>query len=147
MVLSWLAGKLIAYIMGRTRAGDVRPTLWLDAPDVELTFPGQSSWSGTFRGRDAVGRWLRRLTEVGIKTYPDEVVAVGPPWSTTVCIRGHAHCDAPSGERIYENRFVIWGRLSWGRLRAYEVYEDTHLANELDAWIAEHRPALARATA
>ena len=145
MLLSWLAGKLIAYVMARTRAGDVRPTLALDAPDVELTFPGQNSWSGTFRGRDAVGRWLRRLAEVGIKTYPDEVVAVGPPWSTTVCIRGHADCDGPDGGRIYENRFVIWGRLSWGRLREYEVYEDTHLANELDAWLTEHRPDVAAA--
>ena len=145
MLLSWLAGKLIAYVMARTRAGDVRPTLALDAPDVELTFPGQSSFSGVFRGRDAVGRWLRRLAEVGIKTYPDEVVAVGPPWSTTVCIRGHADCDGPDGERIYENRFVIWGRLSWGRLREYEVYEDTHLANELDAWLTEHRPDVAAA--
>ena len=40
---SWLAKKLITFVMGRTRQGDVRPTLLLDAPDVKLTFPGRNS--------------------------------------------------------------------------------------------------------
>ena len=30
MVLSWLAGRIIGFLMGRTRAGDIRPTLALD---------------------------------------------------------------------------------------------------------------------
>ena len=42
---SWLATKLISYLMERLRAGDARLLLWLDAPDVTLTFPGQNSWS------------------------------------------------------------------------------------------------------
>ncbi len=46
--------------------------------------------------------------------------------------------DGPGGERVYENRFVIWGTLRWGRLTEYEVYEDTHKANVFDAWLAEH---------
>ena len=143
MVLSWLAMKVISYVMRRTRAGDARPTLMLDAPDVQLTFPGQNSWSGRFHGKHEVERWLHRMTEVGIQTYPDQVVAIGWPWNTTVCVRGHDHLDGPDGERVYENRFVIWGRMSWGRLKEYEVYEDTHLANELDRWLAERRPDLA----
>ena len=56
---SWLAHKLISYVMGRTRAGDIRPTLLLDAPDVQLTFPGRNSWSGVYRGKQEVERWLR----------------------------------------------------------------------------------------
>jgi ketosteroid isomerase-like protein len=142
---SWLADKLIAYVMGRTRAGDIRPTLLLDAPDVQLTFPGRNSWSGVYRGKQEVERWLRRLAAVGLQTFPDEVVAKGMPWNTTICIRGHDHLDAPDGTRVYENRFVIWGRLSWGRLKEYEVYEDTHLPHELDAYLAEQRPELAAA--
>lgn len=140
---SWLAGRVISYLMRRTRAGDVRPTLALDAPDVILTFPGQNSWSGTFRGRPAVAAWLRRLAAVGIQTYPDEVIATGPPWRTTVCVRGHDDLRDSQGNQVYENRFVIWGRMRWGRLTEYEVYEDTHKANLLDAWIARHRPELA----
>lgn len=145
MVLSWLAKQVISFVMARTRAGDVRPTLLLDAPDVELTFPGQSSFSGVFRGRAEVGRWLARFAQIGIQIYPDEVVAVGPPWNTTVCARGRDHLSAENGELVYENRYVIWGRMSWGRLKRYEVYEDTVAPVEFDAWLAEHRPAFAGA--
>lgn len=140
---SWLAEKLLTFLMQRTRAGDVRPTLMLDAPDVELTFPGQNSWSGVYRGKAEVGRWLRRLTAVGIQTFPDEVIAHGFPWRTTVCIRGHDHLRDADGNTVYENRFVIWGRMAWGRLKEYEVYEDTHKANELDAYLHEHGPEAA----
>lgn len=142
---SWLAKQVISYVMQRTRAGDVRTTLLLDAPDVQLTFPGQNSWSGVFRGKAQVEPWLRRLAAVGIKTFPDEVVAKGMPWNTTVCVRGHDHLHTPDGERVYENRFVIWGRMSWGRLREYEVYEDTHKANQLDRWLEQHERELVRA--
>jgi hypothetical protein len=33
--------------------------------------------------------------------------------------------------------------MSWGRLKAYEVYEDTQKAVALDEYLAEHRPELA----
>jgi ketosteroid isomerase-like protein len=143
MIQSWLAKKVITFVMGRTREGDIRPTLLLDAPDVELTFPGRSSWSGTYRGKHEVARWLRRFAAVGLQIYPDEVVAVGLPWRTTVCVRGRDHLRDAAGNTVYENRYVIWGRMSWGRLKAYEVYEDTQKAVALDEYLAEHRPELA----
>jgi uncharacterized protein len=145
MLQSWLAKQLISFVMGRTRDGDVRPTLFLDAPDVVLTFPGRNSWSGTFRGKDEVARWLHRFAAVGIQIYPDEVVAVGPPWKTTVCVRGHNYLRDAAGQTVYDNRYVIWGRMSWGRLKAYEVYEDTHKPEALDEYLARHRPELAAA--
>jgi ketosteroid isomerase-like protein len=140
---SWLAGKLVSYLMARLRAGDIRPTQLLDAPDVELTFPGRNSWSGVFHGKTDVERWRRRVAAVGIQIFPDEVVAKGWPWNTTLCVRGHDYLRGPSGELVYENRYVIWGRLEWGRLKRYEVYEDTHKADELDGYLREHRPELA----
>jgi ketosteroid isomerase-like protein len=142
-VHSWLAKKLTSYVMSRTRTGDVGPTLKLDAPDVELTFPGQNSWSGVFRGKHEVERWLRRFAAVGIQIYPDEVVAKGFPWDTTICIRGHDLLRSPDGELIYENRYVIWGHASWGKFKHYEVYEDTHKANQFDDYLSQHRPELA----
>jgi ketosteroid isomerase-like protein len=142
---SWLGHKLVSYVMGRSRAGDLRPTLLLDHPDVQLTFPGGNSWSGVFRGRDEVAAWLRRMVDAGVKTFPDEVVITGSPWRATICVRGHDHVDAPDGRRVYENRFVIWGRLSGlpPRLREYEVYEDTDKPEALDAYLRAERPALA----
>jgi ketosteroid isomerase-like protein len=134
-MLSWLGKRLIGSLMARTRAGDIRPTLLLDADDVRLTFPGDNSWSGVFEGKPEVRKWLERLVRVGVKTEPDEVAVSGFPWNTTVCIRGRSYYDAPDGTRVYDNRFVIWGKLRWGKLRAYEVYEDTQKAKALDEWL------------
>ena len=68
---------------------------------------------------------------------PDEVVIQGFPWRQTLCVRGTDHLDAPDGRRVYENRYVIWGRISWGKLRDYEVYEDTKATDALDRHLAE----------
>ena len=140
---SWLAKKLLSYVMARTRAGDIRPTLLMDAEDVTFRFPGQNSWSGEYHGKQELRSWLQRLVAVGIKTFPDEVVLKGFPWRQTVCVRGHDYARSPSGETVYENRFVIWGRMEWGRLKDYEVYEDTAKANAFDDYLNEHEPALA----
>jgi ketosteroid isomerase-like protein len=142
MLQSWLVSKVVGYIMSRTNQGDVRPTLLLDAPDVTLTFPGDNSWSGVFRGKPEVERWLRRFARVGIQSIPDEVVATGFPWNTTVCVRAHDYLRSPEGETVYANRFVIWGRMAWGRLKEYEVYEDTIKPRALDEYLAVHQPAL-----
>lgn len=139
---SWLGKRLLSYGMSRTRRGDLRSTLVSYHPDVQLTFPGRNSWSGVFRGKAEVERWLHRFVAVGVQTVPDEVILQGMPWRMTVCVRGRDHLDTPDGERVYENRFVIWGHMAWGRLRDYEVYEDTHRPEELDAYLREHHPSL-----
>jgi ketosteroid isomerase-like protein len=110
---------------------------------VRLRFPGDSSWSGEFHGKDEIERWLQRFVKVGIQIYADEVVATGLPWRTTVCVRGRDYLHDADGNTVYENRYVIWGRMSWGRLKAYEVYEDTHKAEALDEYLAQARPELA----
>jgi hypothetical protein len=58
-----------------------------------------------------------------------------------VCVRGRDYWRAPSGELVYENRYVIWGRMAWGLLRDYEVYEDTQKAKAFDDYLAEHELA------
>jgi ketosteroid isomerase-like protein len=141
-MLSWLAMQLVAHNMKRLSAGDPGPTLRLEAEDVTLRFPGENSWSGVFHGKREVRPWLERFARVGIQIFPDEVVLKGFPWNQTVCVRGHNYLDAPSGERVYENRYVIWGRMVWGRLKEYEVYEDTHRPAALDQYLAVHAPAL-----
>ena len=70
------------------------------------------------------------------------MILKGLPWRQTVCVRGHDHVDSPDGERVYENRYVIWGQLRWGKLKRYEVYEDTHKPVELDEWLARHEQRL-----
>ncbi len=139
-MISWLAKRLLVYNMKRLNAGDPEPTLRLDAPDVVFRFPGDSSWAGEFRGKRQLRSWLARFSAVGLQIGADEVIVKGFPWNQTVCVRGRDHLDDSAGERVYENRYVIWGRLAWGRMKEYEVYEDTQKAKALDAWLAEHEP-------
>lgn len=134
-MLSWLAKRMIARNMARARAGDIGPTLKMDAADVRFRFPGDSSWGTELEGKDQLEQWLRRFAEVGIQIYPDEVILKGFPWKQTICVRGHDFLDSPDGRRVYENRYVIWGRISWGLLREYEVYEDTQKAKALDEYL------------
>jgi ketosteroid isomerase-like protein len=122
--------------MARLRAGDYRPLLRLDARDIRFRFPGDNSWAGEIRGKQELERWLQRFVDVGIQIFPEEVVAKGPPWNMTLCVRGTDHLKSPEGETVYENRYVIWGRMAWGLLREYEVYEDTQKAAALDQYLA-----------
>ena len=142
-MFSWLAHRVLAFQMARLRAGDMRPVLIMDAPDVRLHFPGDSSWAPGARGKAEHERWLRRFVDVGLQIYPDEVILKGFPWRQTMCVRGRDHLRSPDGELVYDNRYVMWGRLVWGRLKEYEVYEDTQKSKALDAWLAHNQPVAA----
>ena len=136
-MLSWLAKRILARNMARLRAGDYRPLLRTDAQDVRFRFPGDSSWAIELQGKQELERWLERFVRVGIQIFPDEVVVKGPPWNMTLCVRGTNYLKTPGGETIYENRYVIWGRMSWGLVQEYEVYEDTQKSAALDEYLNE----------
>jgi ketosteroid isomerase-like protein len=134
-MLSWLAKKMIARNMESASAGDIGPTLKMDAEDVRFRFPGENSWATELEGKGELERWLRRFADTGIQIKPDEVILQGFPWKQTICIRGTNYLDSPTGERVYANRYVIWGHIRWGLLRDYEVYEDTEASKRLDGYL------------
>lgn len=105
------------------------------AEDVRFAFPGDSSFAPGASDKAELTAWLERFAEIGLQIYPDEVVLKGFPWHQTVCVRGHIYLDDPSEGRVYDNRYVIWGHLAWGKMRAYEVYEDTRKTEALDAYL------------
>ena len=98
--------------------GRSRPTLRIEAEDVQLRFPGRqllgparsgkrehahgSSGSPASGCRSSPTRWSSRASR---GTRPCASAA------TTTCARLMASC-------VYENRYVIWGRMSWGQLRS-----------------------------
>jgi ketosteroid isomerase-like protein len=135
-MLSWLAEKMIARNMKSIRAGDVGPTLAMDADDVKFTFPGKSSFSPGASNKRELEQWLDRFVRLGLQIYPDQVVLKGFPWKQTICVRGQIHLDDPEEGRVYDNRYVIWGRIAWGKLREYEVYEDTEETGRLEEYLA-----------
>ena len=135
-MLSWLGGKTIARNMASMRAGELESTLAMDAEDVRFRFPGDSSFAPGANGKAELRRWLERFAAIGLQIYPDEVILKGFPWRQTICVRGHIHLDRPGDGRVYDNRYVIWGRIAWGKLREYEVYEDTEETRRLDEYLA-----------
>jgi len=135
-MLSWLGGKMIARNMASIRAGELEPTLAMDAEDVRFRFPGDSSFAPGANSKAELRRWLERFAAIGLQIYPDEVVLKGFPWRQTICVRGHIHLDRPGDGRVYDNRYAIWGRIAWGKLREYEVYEDTEETRRLDEYLA-----------
>jgi hypothetical protein len=42
---------------------------------------------------------------------------------------------APDGTIVYENRGVIFGRIAWGKLKHYEVNEDTEKVTAFDGYL------------
>ncbi|HEV7483700.1 MAG TPA: hypothetical protein VGO13_11450 [Solirubrobacterales bacterium] len=122
--------------MKAVRAGDPGPTLAMDADDIKFTFPGESSFAPGASSKKELEQWLDRFVSLGLQIYPDEVILKGFPWRQTICVRGYIHLDDPEDGRVYANRYVIWGHISWGKLREYEVYEDTEESRRLDGYLA-----------
>jgi len=142
-MFSWLAKRLLDRGYSRLNAGDPSLLLALDANDVHFRFPGESSWTADIHDKEQLERWLRRMISTGLQHQPEQVVVQGPPWSMTICLRGSDRLTDAQGETVYSNRYVIWGRMAWGKLREYEVYADTQRLPALDDYLAAHASAAA----
>ena len=134
-MLNWLGERLVARSMRALREGDIGPTTAMYAEDVKFRFPGNSSFAPGADDKQELEEWLRRFARLGLQIYPDKVILTGWPWRQTIAVRGHIHLDDPRDGRVYENQFVIWGHMRWGKMREYEVLEDTLETNRLDAWL------------
>jgi len=88
------------------------------------------------RGKEAMGQWLQRLVSAGLQNFAEQVIVVGPPWNMTIAMRGHDYLKAPDGRLVYQNRYVLWGRMGWGQIKQYEAYEDTGQLKALDDYLA-----------
>jgi len=116
-------------------AGDTRPLFASYAKDVHFVFPGHSSWAADLHGREELEAWVQRFVEVGMQFDTEDVVVDGPPWATHMALRYTDRHSAPDGTIVYENRGVIFGRIAWGRLKYYEVNEDTEKVTAFDEYL------------
>ena len=83
----YLMRLLIRRALQHHHAGNVDALLKFYAENAKFVFPGKNSWAGVFQGKEAIAAWLRRFHRAGLKIEPHEIVAGGPPWNMTVCIR------------------------------------------------------------
>jgi ketosteroid isomerase-like protein len=137
--------RLIRRSIRALNAGDYGPTLAVFADDATLTFPGDNSWSRQFRapqagraaqpthrGRAEIEAFLRRYVDHGIQMQVDDILVNGPPWNTRVAVRVTDWIPTDGGPDAYANRAVLMARLSWGKIREQEDYEDSERVAAFD---------------
>jgi ketosteroid isomerase-like protein len=124
--------------------GRYEPALAMFAPEAQLTFPGQNSWSrqyraprggrapdATHRGRAEIASFLRRYVDHGIQMEVEDILVNGPPWNMRAAVRVHDWIPGVSGD-VYSNRAVLMVRVVWGKIQSQEDYEDTERTSALD---------------
>jgi hypothetical protein len=137
----WSVGALLRRNLRAMKAGDPGPTFATYAEDVRFVFPGRNSWTTDIRGREELERWVRRFVDTGLQLDPEQVLVSGPPWNTTMCLRYTDRYTAPDGSVPYENQGVIYGKIAWGKLKYYEVCEDTNKVDDFDAYLKAREQA------
>ena len=138
VLYAWAVRSMLYRTSRRLREGDFAPLFRTYADDIKFVFPGHNSWAGEFRGRAEVERWVRRVYQVGLRLEPQEILVMGPPWNTTVCLRFTDRCTAKDGTIVYTNRGMVFGKIAWGKITYYEIHEDTEKVVALDAYVASH---------
>ncbi len=129
----------------RLNAGDPSALLKMAADDVELSFPGDNSWSNMFRpvvlgrerhathrGRQECEAFARRFVAERIQFHVEDILVNGPPWRTRVVVRASDYREGRAGDD-YNNRVISFMEIRWGKLRSWEDYEDTQRTAAWDA--------------
>jgi ketosteroid isomerase-like protein len=124
--------------VARLNAGDAGPMLKMASKDVELRFPGENSWSTMFhpvvkgrqphvthRGLDECRAFADRFAANGIQFKLEDIMVNGGPWNTRVAMRLQSFLPGANGTDDYNNRAMAVLELRWGKLVAWEDYEDT----------------------
>jgi ketosteroid isomerase-like protein len=135
---------LVRHGLKELNRGDPTFLLRLASPDFELAFPGDNSWAAmhrpvtkgrrrhaTHRGLDEARTFAQRFVDEGIQFQIEDILVNGPPWKTRVAVRAHDFVPGPDGHDAYNNRAVAFLEIRWGRVIAWEDYEDTE---RVSAW-------------
>ncbi len=147
---------LMRYSIRRLNDGDYSLMLRMAAPDFELAFPGENSWSTMFRpqvqgrdrhvthrGIDEATAFADRVVAEGLQFQIEDILVNGPPWNTRIALRVNDHIPGPdaSGPEsgatdVYANRAMLFLNVRWGRLVRWEDYEDTERVAAWDRRVA-----------
>jgi ketosteroid isomerase-like protein len=107
------------------RNGDPGPLLAGYADEAVLVFPGNSSWSGQYRGKEAISGFMHRFLADGLVGEAHDILVNGPPWRTTICVLFTVQATR-EGTVVYDNRAVLFVRARWGKIVYQEDFENTH---------------------
>jgi len=130
----WAVRRMIRRSIDAVGRGDIGPTLAGYADDAVLVFPGRRTrWSGEHRGKPAIEAFLRSFLEAGIVGEAHDILVNGPPWRTTVCVLFTDRAHSATGDIVYENRAILFGRVVWGKIVYHEDFEDTQRSEAFEA--------------
>lgn len=138
--------RLMRHSIDRLNSGDASLLLKLAHEDAIIAFPGHNSWATMFRAvektraQHATHRGLEectvfadRFTDEGVQFDIEDIIVCGPPWNTRIALRVVSHKPGPNGQDEYNNRAVALLEIRWGKLVAWEDYEDTERVAAWDA--------------
>ena len=111
----------------RLNDGDYQPLLAGYADDAVLHFnEGPHRWSGDYRGKPAIERFLHEFVAAGVMGEIRSLWIGGPPWALRLVARFDDRAAGPAGEELYANRVVIVARTRWGKIvEQDDFYFDT----------------------
>jgi len=125
--------------------GDATFLLRRAAPDAELSFPGDNSWSRQFRavskgpgasvthrGRAELDAFAQEFVARRLGLEVEDIVINGPPWRTRICVRAVDHAEDEHGREVYVNRVVAFIETRWGKVHRWEDYLDTERVRAWD---------------
>ena len=122
--------QLMQHIFGELAQGNSRRLVESMAEDFQWIVAGNSRWSGTFRGRDAVLNQLlaplRAQIEGRIKTIPLRFIAE----DDFVVVEARGNNITKSGDP-YNNSYCFVVRLAGGKLQEITEYMDTELVSSV----------------
>ncbi len=132
---TWLVSRLILRRFKMLSLGDTGPIMRSFGDGARFTFPGDHSWALDTTDRAQIATWFERFAAQHPQFVIEDVVANGPPWNMRIYTRGRDRIDMSNGGG-YENRWVQYLRVSWGKMREDCVFLDTQRVADLDRMLA-----------
>jgi len=138
---------LMRHGLARMNAGDGSFLLRMASPGAQLAFPGDNSFAAMYRpvvkglephithdGITEIRGFVDRFIANGTRLEADDILVNGLPHNCRVAVRGTVRMPgAATGDPdSYTNRVVAFITIRWGRMVAWEDYEDTQRVSEWD---------------
>jgi uncharacterized protein len=122
--------QIVQDVFAELAKGNGRPFVDCMADDFTWTMPGQGTWSGTWRGKQAVREQLLGPLFARFEgAYTNEAVRIVAE-SDIVVVECRGKVTTKTG-KPYNNNYCMVFRLQDGKLRELTEYMDTELAAQV----------------
>ena len=128
---SWIVKQALRRLEKQLGGGEVDKLMAAYADDAVMVFPGDSSWGGEHRGKQAIRAWLERFVALKPTFVLGDAAVAGPPWNMRIMFTFSDRIVAPDGFE-YRNAGMEYVRMRFGKIVEHRVHLDTEKVTELD---------------